>query len=74
VPDEMTSPQIIRICNGIDYEIAVFRTRPLANIAMPYVYLDATYLKARNNHRHRWTHRGRRPAVTVDGKREALGC
>ena len=42
---------VSRICKGIDDEVAVFRTRPLDHLAMPYVYLDATYIKARNNHR-----------------------
>ena len=42
---------VVRICKGIDDEVAVFRTRPLGHLAMPYVYLDATYIKARNNHR-----------------------
>ena len=42
---------VSRICKGIDDEVAVFRTRPLGHVVMPYVYLDATYIKARNNHR-----------------------
>ena len=42
---------VSRICKGIDDEVAVFRTRRLGHLAMPYVYLDATYIKARNNHR-----------------------
>lgn len=42
---------VSRICAGIDAEIAEFRTRPQGHIAMPYVYLDATYIKARVAHR-----------------------
>ena len=42
---------VSRICAGIDGEIAEFRSRPLGHIAMPYVYLDATYIKARVAHR-----------------------
>ncbi len=34
--------RVSRICKGIDDEVAVFRTRPLDHLAMPYVYLDAT--------------------------------
>jgi putative transposase len=63
---------VSRICKGIDDEVAVFRTRPLGHVAMPYVYLDATYIKARNNHRIV----GRAvvaTAVTIDGNREVLG-
>lgn len=62
-----------RICKGIDDEVHAFRTRPLGHLAMPYVYLDATYIKARHNHRivsravvvATW--------VTADGNREVLG-
>jgi transposase-like protein len=36
---------VSRICAGIDEEVAVFRTRRLDHLAMPYVYLDATYIK-----------------------------
>ena len=42
---------VSRICSGIDEEVAAFRARRLDHIAMPYVYLDATYIKARQNHR-----------------------
>ena len=47
----MSKSTVSRICKGIDDEVAVFRTRPLDHLAMPYVYLDATYIKARNDHR-----------------------
>ena len=42
---------VSRICAEIDDEVAVFRTRSLDHPAMPYLYLDATYVKARSNHR-----------------------
>jgi putative transposase len=64
---------VSRICKGIDDEVAAFRTRPLGHIAMPYVYLDATYIKAR--HQHRIVSRAVvvATAVTADGNREVLG-
>jgi len=64
---------VSRICAGIDAEITAFRTRPLDHIAMPYVYLDATYIKAR--HAHRIVSRAVivATAVTADGNREVLG-
>ncbi len=40
---------------------------------MPYVYLDATYIKARNNHRIVSRAVGVATAVTADGNREVLG-
>jgi putative transposase len=64
---------VSRICKGIDDEVAVFRTRPLGHVAMPYVYLDATYIKARNNHRIVSRAVVVATAVTVDGNREVLG-
>ncbi|MDJ0769262.1 MAG: IS256 family transposase [Ilumatobacter sp.] len=64
---------VSRICKGIDDEVAVFRTRPLDHIAMPYVYLDATYIKARNNHRIVSRAVVVATAVTADGNREVLG-
>ncbi len=47
----VSTSTVSRICTGIDDEVAVFRSRTLDHQAMPYVYLDATYIKARNNHR-----------------------
>lgn len=64
---------VSRICAGIDGEVEAFRARRLDHIAMPYVYLDATYIKAR--HAHRIVSRAVivATAVTVDGNREVLG-
>ena len=36
-----------RICSEIDEQVDVFRTRSLDHLAFPYVFLDATYVKAR---------------------------
>lgn len=64
---------VSRICRDIDTEVAAFCTRSLVHIAMPYVYLDATYIKAR--HQHRIVSRAAvvATAVTADGNREVLG-
>jgi putative transposase len=35
---------------GIDEHVAVLRDRRLDHTAFPYVFLDATYVKARVNH------------------------
>ena len=64
---------VSRICKGIDTEVAVFRTRGLGHLAMPYVYLDATYIKARSNHRIVGRAVVVATAVTIDGNREVLG-
>jgi putative transposase len=39
--------EVSRICSGLDAEIAAFRDRPLDGPAFPYVFLDATFCKAR---------------------------
>ena len=62
-----------RICADIDEEVAVFRTRPLGHVAMPYVYLDATYVKARSNHRIVSCAVVVATAVCASGDREVLG-
>lgn len=64
---------VSRICAGIDAEIAEFRNRPLGHIAMRYVYLDATYVKARVAHRIVSRAVVVATAVTMDGNREVLG-
>lgn len=64
---------VSRICKGIDDEVHAFRTRPLGHLAMPYVYLDATYIKARHNHRIVSRAVVVATSVTADGNREVLG-
>jgi transposase-like protein len=41
---------VSRICQGLDELVEAFRNRPLAG-AYPYLWLDALYLKVRQNHR-----------------------
>ncbi|GAA1948502.1 hypothetical protein GCM10009776_08140 [Microbacterium deminutum] len=35
------------ICANLDEDVAAFRDRPLADTSYPFVFLDATYCKAR---------------------------
>lgn len=60
---------VSRICTEIDEEVEAFRARRLDHIAMPYVYLDATYIKARHQHRIMSRAVVVATAVTVDGNR-----
>jgi len=64
---------VSRICAEIDEEVAVFRTRSLDHIGMPYLYLDATYVKARHSHRIVSRAVVVATAVTASGDREVLG-
>ena len=43
----ISKSEVSRICAELDGEVAAFRSRSLAHTAFPYVFLDATYLKAR---------------------------
>jgi transposase-like protein len=47
----ISKSEVSRICADLDTEVAVFRDRTLAGQPFPYVFLDATYCKARVNHR-----------------------
>ena len=42
--------KVSRICRELDEAVTVFRNRPL-EVGYPYVWLDALYLKVRQNHR-----------------------
>jgi len=64
---------VSRICVEIDEQVEVFRTRRLDHLGFPYVFVDATYVKARVNH-----HIVSRAVVVAtgvagDGNREVLG-
>jgi transposase-like protein len=65
--------EVSRICADLDAEVAAFRDRSLADIAYPYVFLDATYCKARVNHRVVSQAVVVAVGVTADGRREVLG-
>jgi putative transposase len=39
--------ELSRICVELDGEVAAFGSRSLAHISFPYLFVDATYLKAR---------------------------
>ena len=54
--------EVSRICEGIDEMVKAFRERDLSGTAYPYLYVDATYVKARSGHRVR-----SRAAIDRDG-------
>ena len=47
----ISKSEVSRICADLDEEVAAFRGRSLKDDAYPYVFLDATYCKARVNRR-----------------------
>jgi putative transposase len=69
----VSKSQVSRICGELDAAVAEFRERRLDHIEFPYLFLDATYVKA---------HEGARvvskaiivaTGVAADGNREVLG-
>lgn len=73
----ISKSEVSRICADLDTEVAAFADRDLSETAFPYVFLDATYCKARIG-----GGKGSRVAsqavvvatgVSADGRREVLG-
>jgi putative transposase len=65
--------EVSRICAELDAEVAHFRSRSLAHTAFPYLFLDATYVKARVDGRVVSRAVIIATGVTADGGREVLG-
>jgi putative transposase len=68
----ISKSQVSRICQELDAEVARFRARPLAG-AYPYVWLDATYLKVRQDGRVVSMAVVIAIGVRASGEREVLG-
>jgi putative transposase len=64
---------VSRICSEIDEQVAVLRDRRLDHTSFPYVFVDATYVKARVNHQVVSRAVVIATGVTADGSREKLG-
>jgi putative transposase len=69
----ISKSEVSRICEDLDEEVAAFRGRSLKADAYPYVFLDATYCKARVNRRVVSQAVVVATAVRADGNREVLG-
>jgi putative transposase len=76
----ISTSEVSRICADLDAEVAAFADRSLSGTAFPYVFLDATYCKARIGGGKGG--KGSRVAsqavvvatgVSADGRREVLG-
>jgi transposase-like protein len=68
----ISKSQVSRLCAELDAEVQRFRTRPLAG-PYPYVWLDATFVKARDGGRVVSMAVVIAIAVTAAGQREVLG-
>lgn len=69
----ISKSEVSRICADLDVEVGAFRDRSLADQQFPYVFLDATYCKARVNHRVVSQAVVIATGVRADGWREVLG-
>jgi putative transposase len=69
----ISKSEVSRICVGLDEELAQFRDRDLAATGYPYVVLDATFCKARVNHRVISQAIVVAIGVTTGGRRQVLG-
>ena len=61
----ISKSEVSRICAELDEDLEAFRNRPLDHVEFPYVFADATYVKARVGGRvgvpgHRGGHRRHR--------------
>src|SRR6478672_7406325 len=69
----ISTSEVSRICAELDVEVAAFRDRSLAEQPFRYVFLDATYCKARVDHRVVSQAVVVATGVAADGRREVLG-
>jgi putative transposase len=69
----ISKSEVSRICAELDVEVAAFRDRSLAEQPFRYVFLDATYCKARVDHRVVSQAVVVATGLAADGRREVLG-
>jgi putative transposase len=69
----ISKSEVGRICADLDAEVNAFRERSLAGQTFPYVFVDATYCKARVNRRVVAQAVVVATGVCGDGRREVLG-
>ena len=68
----ISKSQVSRLCSEIDERVQTFLTRPIEG-EWPYVWLDATYVKARRDHHIVSVAVIVAVGVNTDGRREVLG-
>ena len=64
---------VSQLCKKLDAEIEAFRNRPLGNLEVPFLMVDATYFKAREDHKIVSKAFLVALAIRPDGVREVLG-
>lgn len=69
----ISKSEVSRICADLDEDVAAFRDRPLNTTTYPYVFVDATYCKARVGRRVVSQAIVVAVGIAADGRREVLG-
>jgi len=69
----ISKSEVSRICADLDTVVAAFRDRPLGHTRFPYVFLDATYVKAHDGASVVSKAIVIATGVTASGDREVLG-
>jgi putative transposase len=69
----ISKSEVSRICAELDVEVAAFRDRSLGEQPFRYLFLDATYCKARIDHRVVSQAVVVATGVAADGRREVVG-
>jgi putative transposase len=71
----ISKSEVSRICAGLDERVAAFRNRTLGHTSFVYVYLDATYVKVRDDALGQVVSHAVVVAtgITAEGGREVLG-
>lgn len=69
----ISKSEVSRICADLDEDVAAFRDRPLNTTTYPYVFVDATYCKARVGRRVVSQAIVAAVGIAADGRREVLG-
>lgn len=72
VESGISKSQVSRVCSQLDDEVAAFRDRSLDHLEFPYVFVDATYLHGRKDHRVVSRAVVVATGVSIDGRREIL--
>jgi putative transposase len=72
VESGVSKSTVSRICEQLDEEVAAFRDRSLDHLEFPYVFVDATYLHGRKDHRVVSRAVVVATGVSTDGRREIL--
>ena len=70
---EFSKSTVSELCKRLDVDINAFRSQSLAGFDAPFVMLDATYFKARENHRIVSKAFMVAKAIKSDGTREVIG-